>query len=173
MDNELLHVRNQQPWNPLYYDQSVLDVSKAVSNLIILECLVVLALKGAVVTVAFRARHLLDSAANVLYFSLCLNNLIFGGSVLVFRIMLAASFAWTEPECMAYAILTVFCTASGAMHVLCICAERYITLVRLMRIPIKKATIAAASVWVQSAVYMVLHYMDGSKSTLSRSGYIC
>ncbi|ORZ34092.1 hypothetical protein BCR44DRAFT_1533305 [Catenaria anguillulae PL171] len=172
-ENELQAVQRAPYWDPLNYDHDMFPISKAVSHFIIGQALLIVFMNGAVVLVAARSRHLLDSAANVFYVGMCLNNWLYGAIILAYRIGFAAfGFHWTEASCFWYSALNVFCVGTGALHVLTVCMERYLTLIKLKRLSVRQAFLSVGGLYGQSAAFTSLHYIFGGKGMIANSGFV-
>ncbi|ORZ31663.1 hypothetical protein BCR44DRAFT_35026, partial [Catenaria anguillulae PL171] len=172
--NELLTVERSSSWDPLGFDQQYLAQSKLVSHLQIPQILLSVILNGLVLACAAKnPGNLLSSAANVLMMFVFVNNSVFAAYLFYVRLSLLLDFRWEKWFCLTFAATCTFFVAHGALCLTAICVERYLALVRFIRLKRHHAVWWYMTSIVTSAILTLVHFMPDGSAIISRAGVFC
>ncbi|KAI9178945.1 hypothetical protein H9P43_005607 [Blastocladiella emersonii ATCC 22665] len=160
-------------WDPWNWQTENLATAKVYNGIIIAESLVVLLLNGTVVALAARDPHLRDTAANILFVALCLNNALYGAAIAAERIKLIFEYLWTRTMCTLFAMTNVAFVVTSIVLILFISAERYLTVVRGIYISRQKSYAMVVSSAVMGVGHSLIHTIGGGVGMISRSGIFC
>ncbi|ORZ30918.1 hypothetical protein BCR44DRAFT_57195 [Catenaria anguillulae PL171] len=168
-----VQVENRPVWDPLDFDQGQAATSQLVSNLQIIQIAMSLIMNGLFIFVAATKRHLMSNAANLLTVVVSVSNFVFALYLLSVRIRLAIDFSWSHAFCLEFAFVVVLFVCLGAFHLTAICLERYLALVRLVRVSRKHALLGVAASFMTSVVLTTLHFVPFGSAFISRAGIYC
>ncbi|ORZ34081.1 hypothetical protein BCR44DRAFT_362007, partial [Catenaria anguillulae PL171] len=160
-------------WDPLAFDQSWLQLAETINICIVVAATVSFVCNSFVLIIAFRRRNLLDSSANVVAAATSLNHALLALYTFIARLYLAFHFKWTKPICLAFAITNVYFTSTGSTMMVTFCIERYLSLVHLIRIPARQMMMAVSGHFVTTAIFTVLHFINGGTAIMTRTGLTC
>ncbi|ORZ30917.1 hypothetical protein BCR44DRAFT_1287597 [Catenaria anguillulae PL171] len=155
------------------FDHSLFETSRMVSHLQVIQITISLLANGLVILVAIKKRHLLNNAANLLTVIVSISNVVFALYLLSVRIRLAIDFQWPQAFCNEFGFVVIWFVCIGAFNLTAICLERYLALVRLVRVSRKHALIGTALSVVSGAFLTGLHFVPFGTAFIGRAGIYC